>query len=130
MSIGFVLPFSVTTGSLGYFATTDDELTAVNQNIRSLLMTNRGERVMHYDFGCDLRKILFEPRTEELKISVADRINSQIERWLPFISLEGLNILFDDDYPEVPSNGIGIVIAYRLKNKPDKGSTVSIMMAF
>lgn len=40
---------------------------AVKNSIRNIVLTNRGERLFNYDFGCDVRSLLFdniEPSTE------------------------------------------------------------------
>lgn len=129
MTIGFDFPFAVATGSLGYFSMTNDELSASAVDIKSLLVTNWGERVMHYSFGCNLREFLFEQKTGDLKSQIADRIISQFDKWLPFIRVSELNILFSDDRPEIPENAIGIAISYILTHKPDlKGSTSFIVV--
>ena len=57
MAIGFSFPFQVATGSLGYFSVTEDELSAVDANLKSLLLTNWGERVMHFEFGGNLKNV-------------------------------------------------------------------------
>ena len=119
MSIGFVLPFARSTGSIGYFQMTETKIAAIEQDIRSLLMTNWGERPMHYDFGCNLREFIFEQRTDELKERIADRINDQVSKWLPFVELSTLNILFDNEYPEIPENGVGVIIEFFLTGDPD-----------
>ncbi|MHA1952191.1 MAG: GPW/gp25 family protein [Candidatus Thorarchaeota archaeon] len=130
MAIGFSFPFSITTGSLGYFNVTVDELSAIEADIKSLLLTNWGERVMHFDFGCNLREFLFEQRNDsELKLRIADRITAQFDKWLPFVKVQELNILFSDERPEIPENGIGIAIKYRLDSKPDlQGQTSFIVL--
>jgi len=120
MSIGFTVPFNVTTGSLGHFQVTETELEAVENDIRSILITNWGERVMHFNFGCNLREFIFQQKnSNELRGQIADRINNQMALWLPFVELNELNVLFSDDLPEIPENGIGVVMAYRLTSKPD-----------
>lgn len=120
MSIGFILPFQQATGSLGHFQMTNDVASAVAQDVRSLLLTNWGERVMHYNFGCNFREFLFEQKSgEQLKLRIADRINSQISAWLPIVEILKLNILFTEDLGEIPENGIGIAMEFRLKNNPD-----------
>lgn len=120
MSIGFTLPFTVATGSLGYFEVTEGELEAVKHDIRSLLVTNWGERVMHFNFGCNLREFIFEQKKEaDLRRRIADRVNDQIALWLPFVVLDELNVLFTVDRPEIPENGIGVSMAFRLTSKPD-----------
>ena len=51
----------------------------VKQNIKNLLLTSPGERVMNPDFGVGLRRFLFEQR--ELVIpQVRQRIDQQINK--------------------------------------------------
>ena len=120
MSIGFTFPFTAATGSIGLFETSENEFDALRNDIHSLLITNWGERVMHYNLGCNLREFLFEPKTSpELREAIADRIISQFNMWLPFLNVVQLNILFTEDRPDIPENGLGVFIAYELESKPD-----------
>lgn len=118
MGIGFTLPFSISSGSIGYFELTQDEFSAAAANIRSLLVTNWGERVAHFHFGCNLIEFLFENRRDvEFKQMIADRITSQVNRWLPFVIMDELNIIFDVDNEEIPEHAIGVKIKFRLTGK-------------
>ncbi len=120
MPSGFAFPFQVSTGSVGYFHMTTDELTTLQADIHSLISTNWGERPMHFNFGCNLREFLFEQsRGEELKEHISDRIVSQLSLWMPFVSVKTLNIIFPEDDPSIPDNGMGIYIEFFLTNKPD-----------
>ena len=95
MAIGFTFPFAKSTGSIGYLETTNTELAAVEQNFKSLLLTNWGERVMHADFGCNLIEFLFEQQVNnELQERIGDRIVSQVNKWMPFVSIDKLNLIF------------------------------------
>src|SRR5262245_66442213 len=47
----------------GALATVEDEA-SVRQSILLLLSTAPGERVMRPDYGCDLRRLLFEPNDD------------------------------------------------------------------
>lgn len=118
MSIGFNFPFQPTTGSLGYLEVTEDVVAAIRANLRSLLLTNWGERVMHNDFGCNLREFVFEPQTKSLKPRIADRIKGQISRWMPFLVLTVLNIIFSDEDPAIPENGFRIHLEVVYGNIP------------
>lgn len=120
MAIGLSFPFTRASGSVGYFEVTRNELDAIYANLRSLLLTNWGERVMHYFFGAHLREFQFEPlRGEELKGRIADRIISQVDTWMPYLSIEELNILFSEDDPSVAENAIFIRLRFRLNSRPD-----------
>ncbi len=108
MSIGFNFPFQPATGSLGYLEVTDDIVSAIRANVRSLLLTNRGERVMHVDMGCNLREFLFEQQSKSLKTRVAERIKSQLARWMPYLTLTGLFVTFHSEDPSIPENSFHI----------------------
>lgn len=126
MAIGFTLPFARSTGSLGYLQTTATELEATAHNLRSLILTNWGERVTHYNLGCNLREFIFDPRTLELKEKIADRLLSQVAAWLPFVSIDDLQILFDKEAPSVPKNGILIRIKFSLLQNPGNQMTLNL----
>lgn len=123
MPIGFMLPYTVSSGSVGYFEMTRDELSAVASNIKSLLVTNWGERPMHRDMGCNLIEFIFEPqRSDELRSMIADRIMSQLSRWLPFVSIKTLNVMLSGDSPSVPENSISVFIQFSLNGRQDTAS--------
>lgn len=118
MPIGFNFPFQPSTGSLGYLEVTDDVVSAIIANVRSLLLTNRGERVMHIDFGCNLIEFLFESRTSGLRSRIAERVKNQLSKWMPFVTLTGLFVTFSEDDPAIPENGFHIHIDLVYGNIP------------
>jgi phage baseplate assembly protein W len=125
MSLGYTFPFARSTGSVGYFETTNDELSAVRENLKSLIFTNWGERVMHYTFGCNLKEFLFENISDnELKGRIADRIQSQVAQWLPFVIVDELFIFFNSDDGSILPNGIKIRIRFKLESRPDLFETL------
>lgn len=126
VSIGFTVPFAVSTGSVGYFETTQTEIDAVAQDLRSLLLTNQGERLGHYNFGCNIRKYIFEPRTEELRETIADRVQGQVSLWMPFVTLDQLNVIFSEDDSDVPESGVRVFMRYRISNKPELFRTLDV----
>ena len=129
MSIGYTLPFSKSGDTVGLFEMTNDDISATKENIKSLLLTNWGERVNHYNFGCNFIEFLFENiHPEELKSKVADRVLSQIEMWLPYLTISNLNVNLAEDDSNVPENGVGIRIDFTLTSKPDLSSRVEIVV--
>lgn len=126
MSFGLTLPLRRSTGSLGFFEVTNEEVEAIKQNIISLLITNWGERLMHYSFGVNLIEFLFEPiKDEEIKEKIKNRIVTQVSTWLPYVVLDVINIFFSDESPEIPENGIGIFLRFHISNRIDANGTVT-----
>jgi hypothetical protein len=118
LSISVTFPFALSTSSLGYLEPTSDVVSALQSNVRSLLLTNRGERVMHADFGCSLQDYLFEPKTNSLKAKIANRISSQLSQWLPFITLVGLFVTLSEEDASIPDPGFNIELQLTYGNIP------------
>lgn len=128
MPTGFKFPFQKSTGSIGYFDMSSEELEIIDHNLRSLLVTNWGERVMHYDFGCNLREFLFEPKTGELKEKISERIFSQVEKWMPFLIISEMNILFYPEDSSLGENQMLIRMRYFLAKKPQNVGSTSVIV--
>src|SRR3972149_3035187 len=90
--INFKTPFRKSTR--GGFQMNEVTVDAVADDIKNLLKTNFGERLVHYDFGANLRSIIFENRGDDLKQKITDSITSAVEKWLPFVTIS--NIAIDD----------------------------------
>ena len=67
------------------------------QNIKMIILTSPGERVMEPDFGVGIRNFLFEQDTPFLVNDIQTRINAQVEKYAPFIKIRELNISIDSD---------------------------------
>jgi len=72
--IGIDLPFRKSSGIEGWFASTSTTIEAVKNNIRNLLQTNSGERLMQPNLGINLRKYLFEQYTDDVSFSIQNEI--------------------------------------------------------
>jgi phage baseplate assembly protein W len=59
----------------------------IKDNLRNLLLTNHGERLMFHDFGANLKPLLTEYNNkEDFDSEAMVRINTAISRYLPFIT--------------------------------------------
>jgi hypothetical protein len=69
----------------------------VRQSIRILLLTEPGERLMREEFGCGLRRFLFEPNTPATRQLIQERITRAIARWEPRVAVETVEVDPDPD---------------------------------
>jgi phage baseplate assembly protein W len=60
------------------------------QNLKMLIMTNPGERVMDVDFGVGASSYLFEMNDLSVQSEIASKIEDQVERYLPYITIESI----------------------------------------
>lgn len=67
-----------------------------HQNLKSIVLTNRKERLFNYDFGGDLYRHLFNLFPEITINSIQQRLTSLINEYEPRIELRGVQINSDD----------------------------------
>jgi len=60
----------------------------IRDNLRNLLVTNHGERLMLGDFGANLLGLAFELTSEDTDIVAAQRISAAVEKYMPYVTLE------------------------------------------
>ena len=89
----------VTDTKFGYamFATVAQ---SVSQNLKCLLLTAPGERVMNPDFGVGLKKYLFQNYSPETVKNMKINIRQQVQKYMPFISITEANVKFGDNLAE------------------------------
>lgn len=93
IAIGVKFPFNGKGIFRKSFTTNDQALT----NIKSLLLTRKGERFELPNFGTDLLNVLFEPVTSELKVFIEETITSAVSFWLPYIQISKLDIVTSEE---------------------------------
>jgi phage baseplate assembly protein W len=120
--IGLKLPLSVGE-SEGYFESTNITLDAVKENLKNLLKTRKGERVFQTKLGIGLDDVLFENMTPELETVIRDRINSTIQKWLPFVGIKQLDIDMND---QNNANKLNISIQFYLNSLPNMFDSVTL----
>jgi phage baseplate assembly protein W len=81
----------------------------IKQNLKNLLLTNQGERVMDVKFGVGLRSYFFEPKIPATMGNIAQKIQKQTQKYMPFIRVS--NIDFSGTENE---NLLGIQITYEI----------------
>tara|TARA_R110002020_G_scaffold370024_1_gene581784 strand:+ start:117 stop:515 length:399 start_codon:yes stop_codon:yes gene_type:complete len=75
----------------GFYALTKTLAANIKQNLKNILLTGPGERVMLPNFGVGLRRILFTNASEGLEAEITERIESQVETYMPFVSIDQIN---------------------------------------
>lgn len=103
------LSFPPRVGADGRLAWSEGE-DNVRESIRVILLTEPGERVMREDFGCGLRKFLFEPNTVTTRQLIRERVVRAIGRWEPRVKVDDVTVEADPSNPRL----VGINIFFRL----------------
>lgn len=62
------------------------------QNLKMVILTSPGERVMIPEFGVGIRNYLFEPNNNQTINTIRDRIREQVGKYLPYLKLMSLEL--------------------------------------
>jgi phage baseplate assembly protein W len=91
------------------------------QNLKMIILTSPGERIMHPKFGVGLRRYLFMNNTQRTLSDINRKIEQQVRTYLPSVSLRSIKF-FSENGEEMgssfessnSSNYVKLVINYEI----------------
>ena len=86
----------------------------VKQNVKNLLLTIPGERVMDANFGVGLKKYLFELDNESVRGRVRARIGQQVQKYLPYIRIVDISFDSNGTNQELDRNFLSVSVEYEI----------------
>lgn len=107
--IGLGYPFEVNPYKGYFFKQAGIEL--LKSNLTQFLKTERGERFMKPDFGCNLRKYLMEPLDSTLFNEVKTEIYESVNKYFDKLSISKLQVFERGD------NGMNVELFCSLKTE-------------
>jgi len=106
------LPLSIDFNGGFQLLTTYKRLVA--QNLRMLLLTIPGERVMLPEFGVGLHQMLFEADVSTSRDKIAGRIRGQVGAYLPYVEIRDIKIASHDTNSRMASGRVHVSVSYRI----------------
>jgi phage baseplate assembly protein W len=117
--IGAGWAFPVTTDATGGVALVVRER-EVEQSIRIILGTARGERPMRPEFGCRIHDHVFGPANGATAGQIAYDVREALERWEPRIVVREVGVSFD----QIASGKLYVDVAYVIADSNDPRNLV------
>lgn len=93
----------------GLYSLNKNLLETIKQNLKMLLLTNPGERIMDSKYGVGMRRYLFEQNTPIVKDAIRAKIVEQVKKYLNYIEIDDLTIVDGDNTEE---NLIFVTVRY------------------
>jgi hypothetical protein len=113
-AIGISLPIQITNTAFTQTFQTSEQ---VKSNIKNLLLTKKGERILQPEFGSGLQELLFEPNVDDFEGRIEDTINESLEQWLPYVTAEEIDIDASDKLRD--NNRINVSVKFRIGDNAD-----------
>ena len=109
----------------GIFAVNYTTLTQAKDNLKNLILTRKGERIMNPTFGCDIYNVLFEQLDGQLiENKIESTILDAVSNWLPYLNID--EIIFDYDDNDIDNNRINLEVKFSLVSNSNLGESVQI----
>ena len=103
------------------YALTKNFKEVARQNLKMVVLTNPGERIMLPNFGVGIKTYLFQNADTFVFEEIEEKIRQQVRTYLPYITIDNINFLSEsNDFvqaeiePSSLSNYLHIQIRYRI----------------
>jgi len=83
----------------------------IEQSMRLILSTTRGERIMRPDFGCGIHEVVFEPNSKETANQITFYVKDALDKYEPRIEVLEVTV----EVNPTQRNYLNIHIAYSIK---------------
>lgn len=101
--MGINLKFPLRSYRRGFFEMNNTTIAAVRENIKILLMTVKGERVVNPSIGTNIPTLmgqLFEQiEPGEMEAKLGSEISSALAQWMPEVEMTGITVYTQDNAP-------------------------------
>ena len=115
-AVGLALPIQISNVA---FKQNYTEIEQLKSNIKNLLLTKRGERLMNPLFGSGVETVLFEPITDEFEDKIQDIITNSVERYIPNVSIDEINVDMSNENKD--RNSVNISLKFRSRSTGNSG---------
>lgn len=73
----------------------------VKQNLKNLVLTSPGERIMIPNFGVGIRNYLFQQNIEKTIERIESKIRQQVGLFMPFVEIQGFSSISEENHIEL-----------------------------
>ena len=124
--MGINLKFPLRAYRRGFFEMNETTTAAVRENIKTLLMTVKGERVVNPSVGTNIPTLmgqLFEQiEPGEMEAQIGAEVTTALSTWMPEVKMVGITVYTQDKLPGGTSlnpNDILVRMSYVYSGIPD-----------
>jgi len=121
--MGINLKFPLRSFRKGFFEMNNTTVDAVREDIKILLLTKKGERVINPEIGTNIPILLgelFEPiKKKEMEARIGAEIRSALSIFMPYVTMTSIQVFSAEDAPvgtNINENDILVRMDYILEN--------------
>ena len=128
LPIGFKTPLQFGDQTDGLFLMHRSLINQVADNLKNLILTNSGERLVHTRLGADILPMAFELGSEDIDAEIMVRIKATVAVFMPYIKLVDFRTFKQqNDDPETIAR-LGFVLTFTAPSISDEVKAIEIFL--
>ena len=116
-SYAYVITSPLGRGETGFFQQAFVSFEQAKSNLKNLLLTKKGERIMQPNFGTGLQSLLFEQADDNLEQKIEQTITENVSYWLPYVTIKNIDIEMTDELKD--KNQVNVELEFTVGNQID-----------
>lgn len=121
--VGIKTPMTLGTDRSGIVAMNFSPVDQIKDNLRNLLLTNKGERLGRFDYGAGLRSLVADVSTGDIESRAVLQIQDSVSKYMPYVSLEDFSVSYDRSNTQ-----IGTIVVFNIKYSVPRLSSTNNML--
>ena len=101
----------------------------IKQAVEQLLLTDKGERIMLPNYGCNLRQYLFQPLDEDTFDNIREEVINSFDNYIVGAVIDKLRVFPTGDAGPAGGNSLQVILSLKLQKEDleifDVGVTIS-----
>lgn len=102
-------------GSNGY-ENNQTIIEVIQQNLKMILLTSPGERVMDPNFGVGMKRFLFEQNNSSTYSIIRARIKRQVQQYMGFLQIHDILFSTEENNDNITANQLLVTIKFSINN--------------
>ena len=86
----------------------------IKQNLKNLILTAPGERLMDPNFGVGLHTYLFEQMSGDVMDQLVQAIREQKDLYIPVVNIESIDFITSDEDRTLGYNEVQVILSYNI----------------
>jgi phage baseplate assembly protein W len=110
---GLTFPLGLEKNNGGFFKK-NSGINLIRQSVKQLLLTEKGERLMLPNYGCNLRKFLFQPLDENTFTAIKEEIRNSFSNYIVGAKIVKLAVFPTGDTGPAGGNSMQVILTLEL----------------
>jgi phage baseplate assembly protein W len=98
------------------YANNQTVLEVVHQNLKMILLTSPGERIMDPNFGVGMRRFLFEQNDASTHSRIKAKIKRQVSEYMPYIEIQDVLFNTEANNDNITANQLLLTVKFYIGN--------------